>query len=60
MIHPSVHFKAVEGDTLSADADFEQGRAYFSVKAVAIHAQVGWFIAEADQTGLDLHGYRPR
>jgi len=60
VVHPGVHFKAVEGDTLPTDAELSKGRADFPVKAVAVHAQVGWGVAEADQAGLDLHGYRPR
>jgi len=60
VVHPGIHFKAVEGDTLPADAKLGEGRAYLPVKAVAVHAQVGWGVAEADQSGLDLHGYRPR
>jgi len=60
VVHPGIHFKAVEGDALAADTKFGQGGADFPVKAVAVHAQVGWGVAEADQSGLDLHGYRPR
>ena len=54
MVHPGIHFKAVEGDTLFADPKLSQSGAYLPVKAVAVHAQVGWGIAEADQAGLDL------
>jgi len=60
VVHPGIHFKAVEGDTLPADPKFSQGGAHLTVKAVAVHAQVGRGVAEADQAGLDLHGYRPR
>ena len=55
MVHPGIHFKAVEGDTLPADPELGQGGAYLTVKAVAVHAQVSRGIAEADQAGLDLH-----
>ena len=55
MVHPGIHFKAVEGDTLAADTEFGQGGAYLLVKAVAVHTQVGRGIAESDQAGLDLH-----
>ena len=55
MVHPGIHFKAVEGDALPADTELGQGRAHLPVKAVAVHAQVGRGIAEADQAGLDLH-----
>ena len=55
MVHPGIHFKAVEGDTLPTDAELSKGRADFPVKAVAVHAQVSRGIAEADQAWLDLH-----
>ena len=55
MVHPGVHFKAVEGDALPADAELGEGRAHLPVKAVAVHTQVGRGVAEADQAGLDLH-----
>jgi hypothetical protein len=60
VVHPGVHFKTIEGDTLPANSELGQGGAHLLVKAVAIHAQVGRGIAEADQSGLYLHGYRPR
>lgn len=60
LVHPGVHFKAVEGDTLGADAKFRQGRAYLVVKAVAVHAQVVGGVAESDQAGLDLHRLSPQ
>ncbi len=55
MVHPGIHFKAVEGDTLPADPELGQGGAYLTVKAVAVHAQVSRGTAEADQAGLDMH-----
>ena len=55
MVHPGIHFKTVEGDTLPADTELGEGGAHLPVKAVAVHAQVGRGIAEADQAGLDLH-----
>ena len=55
MVHPGIHFKAVEGDSLPADSEFGQGGPHFLVKAVAVHAQVGRGIAKSDQAGLDLH-----
>ena len=60
LVHPSVHFKAVEGDTLAADAKLCQGRAHLTVKAVAVHAQVVGGVAESDQAGLDLHRLSPQ
>ena len=55
MVHPGIHFKAIEGDTLPANAELGQFRAYIPVKAVAVHAQIGWGITESDQSGLDTH-----
>jgi|TARA_R110000787_G_scaffold95750_1_gene198905 hypothetical protein len=60
VVHPGIHFKAVEGDALSADGNFGQGWAHLPVKAVAVHAQVDRGVAKAYQAGLDLHRYRPR
>ena len=54
MVHPGVHFKAVEGDTLPANTEFGQGGAHLPVKAVAVHAQVGRGIAESEEARLDL------
>ncbi|MEQ9564316.1 MAG: hypothetical protein RLN85_00545 [Pseudomonadales bacterium] len=51
VVYPGVHFKAVEGYTLAADAKFGQGRAHLVVKAVAVHAQVVGGVAESDQPG---------
>ena len=55
MVHPGIHFKAVEGDALPADPELGQGGAHLTVKAVAVHTQVGRGIAKSDQAGLDLH-----
>ena len=60
LVHPGVHFKAVEGDTLAADANFNQSRAHLPVKAIAVHAQVAGGVAESDQAGLDLHCLPPQ
>jgi hypothetical protein len=59
VVHPSVHFKAVEGDALPTDTDLGQGRTNLAVKAVAVHAQIGGRVAEADQAGLDVHCLSP-
>jgi len=60
VVHPRVHFKAVEGNTLAADAELRQGRAHLPVKAIAIHPQVVGSVAESDQAGLDLHRLSPQ
>ena len=59
VVHPGVHFKAVEGDALLADSNLGQSRSNLAVKAVAVHAQIGGGVAEADQAGLDLHCLSP-
>ena len=55
MVHPGIHFKAVEGDALAADPELGQGGAHLTVKAVAVHAQVSRGITEAEQARLDMH-----
>jgi len=55
VVHPGIHFKAVEGDTLPADPELGQGGAHLTVKAVAVHAQVSRGITESDQARLDMH-----
>ena len=53
MIYPGVEFKSIEGDTLFADADFNEIRPYLGVKPVAVHTQVARYIPEADQSRRD-------
>ena len=55
MVHPGIHFKAVEGDTLPADPELGQGGAHLPVESITVHAQIGRGIAESDQARLDLH-----
>ena len=59
MIHPGVQFKAVERDSLSTDRDFGEVGADFGVETVAVHAEITWSIAEAeesrDDAWLSLH-----
>ena len=50
MIYPGVEFKSIEGDTLFADADFNEIRPYLGIEAVAIHAEVARRIPKANQS----------
>ena len=49
MVYPGVQFKAVERDALSTNRDGGEMRPDFRVKAVAIHAEVPWRIAKAQE-----------
>ena len=58
LLRPGVHFKSIKGNALPADENLRQAATYLPVKPVLVHAQVSRGIAEADQTGLDMHRYR--
>ena len=53
MLYPVIEFKPIEGDTLFADVDFDEIRAYLGVESVAVHAEVTWRIAETNQSWND-------
>jgi hypothetical protein len=53
MVHPGVQIKAVEGNTLFTDLNFKKIRTNFSVKAVAVHAQVEGRVPQPDQPWCD-------
>jgi hypothetical protein len=53
LIHPGIQFKAIEGNALFPDANFNEIRPYLGVKAVAVHTQVTGCVAEANQPGRD-------
>jgi len=40
MVHPGVQIKAVEGNALFADPDFNEIRTDLTVKAVPVHTQI--------------------
>ena len=40
-------------DALPPNANFNEIRPYFGVEAIAVHAQVTWCVAEADQSRRD-------
>jgi hypothetical protein len=50
LIHPGIQFKAIEGNALFPDANFNEIRPYLGVKAVSVHAQIGGRVPEADQS----------
>ena len=51
VVRPCIEVNAVEGDSLNADAQGEDARAYFPVEAVLVHAEIGGGVAHADQAG---------
>ncbi len=55
MVHPGIHFKAVESDTLFAHPKPGQERAYLPVKAVAVHAEVAKGITESEEAWLYMY-----
>jgi hypothetical protein len=56
LLCPRVQFKSVECNALGADRDLGEIAADFGVEAVAVHAEIGRRVAEADEAGEDLHG----
>jgi len=44
MIHPGVQIKAVEGNALFADLNFNEIRTNLGVKAVPVHPKIEWRI----------------
>jgi hypothetical protein len=49
LIYPGVKIKAIKGNTLFADWDFNEIRSDFRIKAVSIHAQIERRIPESDK-----------
>ena len=45
MVHPGVQIKAIEGNALFADPDFNEIRTNFSIKAVPVHPEIVGSIA---------------
>jgi hypothetical protein len=56
LIHPSVQIKPVKGNTLLSDANFNEIRPDFGVKAVPVHAQIKGRIPQSDQSWCDRAG----
>lgn len=63
LVGPGVQVKPVKGDALHADGNFGQVRPHDGAENLAIHAEVGWRVAHADEAGIHrmghicLHGY---
>ena len=53
MVHPGVQIKAVEGNALFADLNFNEIRTNFSIKAVPVHAQIEGRVPQPDQSWCD-------
>ena len=53
MVYPGIQIKAIKGNTLLSDANFNEIRPYLGVKAVSVHAQIGGRVPEADQSWSD-------
>ena len=65
LVDPGIQFKAVESYALAADTDLGEVRPNFLIEAVAVHAEVGGNVPEADQARQDpqeiaLAVHRPR
>ena len=53
MVNPGIQFKAVEGNSLPADAQFSDVGADLGVEPVAVHAEVAGRVPEAQQARYD-------
>ena len=53
MIYPGVQIKAVEGNTLCANPNFNEIRTNFSVKAIPVHSQIEGRVPQPDQPWCD-------
>jgi len=49
LLHPSVQFKSVKGDTLFANRNFSDVLSYFSVETVPVHAEIERSIPQPDE-----------
>ena len=49
VVRPCIEVNAVEGDSLSADAEGENAWADFAVEAVLVHAEIGGCVAQSDE-----------
>ena len=57
MVDPPVKFKTIKGHALATDANFGHQGPHLGVEAVAIHAEVTWGIAEAQEARGDSRGF---
>jgi hypothetical protein len=49
LVHPAVQIKAIKGNTLFADRNFNEIRSDFCVKSVPVHAQIERRIPQPDK-----------
>jgi hypothetical protein len=50
VVGPGIEVKPVEGDSLRTDRDRGEERANVAIKAILVHAEIGWCVAQADET----------
>ena len=53
MIYPGVQIKAVEGNTLCANPDFNEARSDLGVEAIPVHSQIEGRVPQPDQPWCD-------
>jgi len=53
MIYPGVQIKAVEGNTLCANPDFNETRSDLGVEAIPVHSQIEGRVPQPDQPWCD-------
>jgi len=53
MVHPCVQIKAIEGNSLLADSNFNEIRTDLGVEAVLIHPQIEGRISQSDKPWSD-------
>jgi hypothetical protein len=49
VVRPCIEVNAIEGDSLNANAQAEDARPHFAVKAVLVHAEIGGGVAQTDE-----------
>ena len=55
LIHPSVQFKSVEGNALTADPNFADQWPHVCIEPVPIHAEIAGRIAQPQEARHDFH-----
>ena len=56
MVYPGIKIKAIKGNTLYSDANFNEIRPYLGIKAAPVHAQIEGRVPEADQSWRNMAG----
>ena len=49
VVRPCIEVNAIEGDSLNADAERNDGGAHFAVEAVLVHAEIRGCVAQSDE-----------